>query len=155
MKVTHFGSNNGATLIELMVSLFIIAIIILGMGMFFFYSRVAIVREGYPQAALLIASGRLEELKAAEYSKIIPSDFNPYYNPYYITRGDNWNLSISPTYDSVTVDNLTNQKMLTQAQYHDDDGMSNSYDYLEVKVTVEYGNRTNDTVSLTTLIAPH
>lgn len=153
MKIAYFNSDNGATLIELMIALIIIAIIIIGGGMFFFYGRVSIVREGHRRAALSIASQRLEELKAADYSKIIPPDFN--YNPYYITRGDDWNPLENLTYDYVTVDNLTNQKMLTQAQYRDDDEMNDSYDYLEAKVTVEYSNRANDTVSLTTLIAPH
>jgi len=155
MKILSFSSNIGATLVELLVALLIIALVILGGGMFFFYGRVNIIREAHRRAALLVASQRLEALKAADYSKITPDDFVPEYDPYYIVWGSDWDPREDLTYDYVTVDNLTNQKMLTEAQYFDDDGVGDSYDYLKVIVTVEWSDSTTNTVSLTTLIVPH
>lgn len=163
MKILSFSSKSGTTLIELMIALIIIALIIIGGGMFFFYGRVNIIREAHRRAALLVASQRLEELKAANYSEITPDpeeEFHPKYNPYYIVWNEEesqWELleSLSdPSYDYVTVDNLANQKMLTEAQYRDDDDAGDTYDYLEVTVTVEWHDSTANTVSLTTLIAP-
>ncbi|MBA7646038.1 hypothetical protein ES703_53799 [subsurface metagenome] len=42
--------------------------------------------------------------------------------------------------------------MVTEAQWEPGGG---SYDYLKVMVTVEWSDSTTNTVSLTTLIAPH
>ena len=165
MKNFFLISKSGTTLIEVMIALIIIALIILGGGMFFFYGRVNIIREAHRRAAVLVASQRLEELKAADYSEITPDAFDPDYDPYYIVWRSGWDplqyLIDDPgdpnfSYDYVTVDNLGDQKMLTQAQYIDDDDMdgSDSYDYLEVTVTVQWTDSTTNTVSLTTLIAP-
>ena len=163
MNIFFFGSNKGTTLVELLIALLIIALVILGGGMFFFYGRVNIIREAHRRAALLLASQRLEDLKAADYSEIIPDGFDPGYTCYYIVWRSNWdqlqNLIDDPSdpsfsYDYVTVDNLADQKMLTQAQYRDDDGMGDSYDYVEVTVGVEWSDSTANSVSLTTLIGP-
>jgi len=156
MKIASFNSERGVTLIEVMIALIIIAIIILGGGMFFFYGRVNIIREAHRRAAVLVASQRLEVLKAADYPEITPVLFDPLYAPYYIVSGStSWEFSQDPSsYDDVTVDNLANQKMFTQARYIDDDDALDSYDYLEVTVTVEWSDSTTNTVSLTTLIAP-
>jgi len=157
MKIFSFNSKSGTTLIELLVALLIIALVILGGGMFFFHGRVNIIREAHRRAALLVASQRLEALKGANYSDITPGGFGPNYDSYYIIWGSGWDPRESLTYEDVTVDNLANQKMLTEAQYIDDDdtdGIDN-YDYLKVTVTVEWSDPATNTVSLTTLIAPH
>ena len=164
MKIVSFTSKSGATLVEVLVALFIMALVILGGGMFFFHGRVAIIREAHRRAALLVASQRMEALKAADYSEVTPNSFDPGYDPYYIVWRSNWgtleNLVKEPSdpnfsCDYVTVDNLADQKMLTQARYVDEDSMGDSYDYVEVTVTVEWHDSTTNTVSLTTLVASH
>jgi len=152
MKTFSFNLQSGTTLIELMLALLIIALIILGGGMFFFHGRVNIIRESHRRAALLVASQRLEALKAADYEKIALND--PSYQPYYITHSSDWAWNLSETKETVTVDNLSDGQMLTEAQWRDDDGMNDSYDYLKIMVTVEWSDSTTNTVSLTTLIAP-
>ena len=168
MRVKFLNSKSGTTLIEVMIALIIIAIVIMGGGMFFFYGRVNIVREAHRRAATLVASKRLEELKRADYSYIAAKglDFgeDPYYEkPYYIVwRDGNWkclkDLIEDPynenfSYDYVTVDNLENQKMLTQARLRDDNE-NEKPDHLRATVTVEWTNGTTRTVKLDTLIAP-
>jgi len=166
MKIASFNSKTGTTLIEVMIALIIIALIILGGGMFFFYGRVNIIREAHRRAALLVTSQRLEELKAANWEYIAPeaddpSDgytFDPSFR-YYLLGGASWSW-IQPEVseddppedaeETVTVDNLSDGRMVTEAQWVDD----GSYDYLEVTVTVEWSDSTTNTVSLTTLIAP-
>ena len=156
MRIKFFESKSGTTLIEVMIALIIIAIVILGGGIFFFYGRVQIVREAHRRTATLVASGRLEKLKATDYSEITPKGFDPGYNPYWITwdqENNKWQLLENLSYDYVMVDNLDNQKMLTQAQCIDDNG-NDEYDYLQARVTVEWINGIIKTVSLDTLIAP-
>ena len=165
MRIRFLNSKSGTTLIEVMIALMIIPIVILGGGMFFFYGRVQIVREAHRRAAVLVASERVERLKLANYSKIIPPEgFDLGEDPYYIVwdENDEWKrlekLIEDPnnenfSYDYVTVDNFANQKMLTQARCIDDNG-NEEYDYLQATVTVEWTNGTTRTVSLDTLIAP-
>ena len=133
MKLFLHNSESGFTLVEVLVTLFIIALVILGGGMFFFYGQVNIVREAHRRAAVLVASQRLEELKGAEWLDIAPE----------IISGD----------ETVTVDNVADAKMITQAWYVDDEG-GTSEDYVEVRVTVNWVDSRSNSVSTTTLIAP-
>lgn len=185
MKILSFGSKSGTTLIELMIALIIIALIIIGGGMFFFYGRVNIIREAHRRAALLVASQRLEELKAAEYDKISPGFDDSYYiiwsdaDNYYIIWSESkkdwikWSETqedwVSALYqpplgaqEPVDVDNLLktftpHPTMVTEAKWMDDDGdyTDYSYDYLKITVTVSWHGSTSNTVGLSTLIAPH
>lgn len=167
MKILSFSSETGTTLIEVMIALIIIALITLGGGMFFFYGRVNIIREAHRRAAVLVASQRLEELKAAAWDDIAPetgdtSDgytFDPSLR-YYVLGSGSWSW-IQPEVsgddppedaeETVTVDNLSDGKRVTEAQWKPGGG---SYDYLEVTVTVQWTDSTTNSVSLTTLIAP-
>ena len=138
MKLCRYNSQKGFTIIEVLVALFIIALIIMGGGMFFFYGRVNIVREAHRRAAVLVASQRLEELKGADYSEV---------------------NSLPPSAEQfVDVDNLigdppTGPTMVTQAWYVNDEG-GTSEDYVKVMVTVNWVDSRSNSVSLTTLIAP-
>jgi len=103
MKIFSFNSKSGTTLVELVVALLIIALVILVGGMFFVYGRVNIIQEAHRRAALLVASQRLEALKAADYSDITPQGFGPNYDPYYIVWGSDWDPRENLVYDYVTV----------------------------------------------------
>jgi len=156
MKLFPYNSENGFTLVEVLVALFIIALVIMGGGMFFFYGRVNIVREAHRRAAVLVASQRLEELKGAEWDDIaltIPLSYDPYYITYSSSSG--WFKNESEVKDTeVQVDNLSDGEMLTEAKWRDDDGANDSCDYLEVTVTVNWVDSRSNSVSSTTLIAP-
>ena len=147
------GNNRGTTLIEVMIALLIIALVILGGGMFFFYGRLNIVREAHRRAALLIANQRLEALKAANWDDIaLISPLS--YQPYYITHSSDWDLKESETKETITVDNLSDAQMLTEAEYRDDDNMYDSYDYLKITIVVEWSDPASNRVSLTSLVGP-
>jgi len=145
MKLFSYNSENGFTLVEVLVALFIIALVIMGGGMFFFYGRVNIVREAHRRAAVLVASQRLEELKGAEWDDIAVDD--PLWGVYYIEYSSGWEKELSQLIDTVPGDVLPDGTMVTEAQWVDDD-------YLEVTVTVQWGDDTTNSVSSTTLIAP-
>jgi len=146
------GNNRGTTLVEVMIALLLIALVILGGGMFFFYGRLNIVREAHRRAALLIANQRLEALKAADWDDIAHNPLS--YQPYYITHSSGWALKESETKETITVDNLSDAQMLTEAQYMDDDGMNDSYDYLKITVVVEWSDPASNRVNLTSLVGP-
>jgi len=95
----------------------------------------------------------VEALKAANWDDIALDP--PSYDLYYITYSGSWSINTSETKDTgVQVDNLSDGEMLTEAQWEDDDGASDSCDYLKITVTVEWSDSTTNTVNLTTLIAP-
>ncbi len=105
------------------------------------------------RAALLVTSQRLEALKAADWDDIALS--SPLsYEPYYITHSSGWALNLSETKETITVDNLSDAQMTTEAQYMDDDGMDDSYDYLQITIVVEWNDPTTNRVSLTSLVGP-
>jgi len=155
MKLLPYNSENGFTLVEVLVALFIIALVIMGGGMFFFYGRVNIVREAHRRAAVLVASQRLEELKGAEWADIAyyPTTAISLDQSYYLTYGSP--PSLDEDTDTVTVDNVEGT-MLTDAKWRDDnpgDG-EDSYDYLEVTVIINWVDSRSNSVSSITLIAP-
>jgi len=115
----------------------IIALVILGGGMFFFYGRVTIVREAHRRAAVLVASQRLEELKATKWNLILDK-----YPP-----GGTVTENLPDEYD------LPDGTMDTEAQWVNDVG-GTTMDYVKVKVTVNWSDSTTKAVSLTSLIAP-
>jgi len=136
MKLLPYNSENGFTLVEVLVALFIIALVILGGGMFFFYGRVTIVREAHRRAAVLVASQRLEELKGADYSGIAIGSFGP--EPVDV--------------DNLSKDSATPPTMVTVVQYVPDGSSSEAYK--KVTVTINWVDSRSNSVSSTTLIAP-
>ena len=148
------GNNRGTTLIEVMIALLLIALVILGGGMFFFYGRVNIIREAHRRAALLVASQRLEALKAADWDLIAHNPLS--YEPYYITHSSDWYLESSETKETITVDSLSDAQMLTEAQWEDDnlDDSNDTYDYLKITIVVEWSDPAPNRVSLTSLVGP-
>lgn len=144
MRIKFFKSKSGATLIEMMIALVIIAIVMLGGGMFFFYGRVNIIREAHRRAAVLVASGRAEELKAKNYGEINVGT-------------EEVNIDM----DNLSKDSAIPPTMVTEVVYIDDpeDGIGGADpdgidDYLKVTATVEWRNGITKTVSVDTLIAP-
>jgi len=167
LKIAFLSSKSGTTLVELLIAVVIIAMIVLGGGMFFFHGRVYTLREARRRAAVLVASERLEALKAAN---AYWGDFAPEPSAsfianlrYYIRDIGSWDwiqpaVSVPNPPDSARetkfVDNDTQAKMVTEAQWLDDDGGAIPDDYLRITVTLEWmEGATNNLVTLTTLIA--
>jgi len=125
MKLFSLNSESGFSLIEVSIALLILSIVIAGGGLFFFYARCAIVREGHRRAALQIATQKIEELKGTPYEKILNS----------------------MPFPKEKVDNLPPGNTVT-TQIEDLGG------YLEATVTVSWQNNSPHKVSLVTLIAP-
>lgn len=125
MKLFSLNSESGFSLIEVSIALLILSIVIAGGGLFFFYARCAIVREGHRRAALQIATQEIEELKGTPYEKILES----------------------MPFPKEEADNLPPGNIVT-TEIQDLGG------YLEVSVTVNWQDNSPQKVSLVTLIAP-
>jgi len=176
MKLFPYKSQDGFSLIEVLIALVILAMVILGGGLYFFYGRLGINREGYRRAALELASQRLEELKAAKWNDIAPQSgeisdgytFNPSIR-YYLLGSSSWNwiqpedLENDPPGDAI--ENLPvgnpsgeeNGMMVTRAKAQEVE--NSSYELLKVTVTVkwniaEWDHNTSNKVDLITLITP-
>ena len=176
MKV-FLNSEDGFSLIEVLVALIILVVVILGGGLYFFYGRLGINREGYRRAALELASQRLEELKASTWSAIAPASgdtsdgytFDPSIR-YYLLGSSSWNWvqpAISEndppegTIESIAVGNPSREEngmMVTRAEAQEVQ-VDESYILLKVAVRVkwdiaEWDDGTSNRVELVTLIAP-
>lgn len=167
--------EDGFSLIEVLIALVILVIVILGGGLYFFYGRLGINREGYRRAALVVTSQTLEKLKAANYGDIAPEDgdisesgdiFDPSIR-YYLLDGSSWNwiqpVSGDPpeaAIETIAVGNPSGEEngmMVSKAEAREVE--DSSYHYLKITVTVkwniaEWGDNTTNKVELVTLIAP-
>jgi len=155
MKIAFFDSKRGSTLVEVIVALFIVALVILGGGMFFFYGRVNIIREAHRRAAIMVASQRIEELRGSPWDAIAlnPPSGEVYYIRDEVSGWVQYAPPEPPTPETgVSVDNLSDAEMLTELQRNGEGG---SFDYLRVTVVVSWQDTTSNTVSLTSLIAPY
>ena len=175
MKLFPYKSENGFSLIEVLIALVILVIVILGGGLYFFYGRLGINREGYRRAALVVTSQRLEKLKAANYGDIAPEDgdisepgdiFDRLIRYYLLDSGSwNWIQPVSgdppeAAIETIAVGNPSGEEngmMVTRAEAQEVE--DSSYDYLKISVTVkwniaEWGDNTTNKVELVALIAP-
>jgi len=175
-KFLPHTSEDGFSLIEVLIALVILVMVILGGGLYFFYGRLGINREGYRRVALELASQRLEELKAAKWNDIAPQSgdtadgytFNPSI-PYYLLGSSSWNwiqpenLENNPPGDAIenvlegNPSGEENGMMVTKAEAQEVEG--SSYELLKTTVTVkwniaEWDDNTTNEVELVTLITP-
>ncbi len=147
--------RQGGTLIEVAIGVLVLAILALGASMLYYQSWGSISVQRNRRAALVVASSRLEAMRAASYADIAPptEDFNTYYVS---ASGSGWSVADSDPGEEVTI-NRFDYPILTTVAYTDadpSDGVS-SYDYLTVRVSVGYRQAdASDRVVLETRVAP-
>ncbi len=142
-------SRSGATLVEVVMAILLLSILAVAGAASMNLSRgMASVQKNH-RTALEIASGRLEDVRAAGYASIRPSASN--YNAYFLSRtGANWVVSSSNPGETVLV-NGRSRPMVTTVQYVDIDAGSASYDAVRVWVSLQYHGNTSSVVVLETV----
>jgi type II secretory pathway pseudopilin PulG len=151
----------GTTLVESLLAMLIMTIVALGGAAFIFFSSARIATERNKRVALEVANGRLEDLRAADFTDIQPLTTD-YFSDYIDKSGGNWvvtdgglnldpNPILGPGENADINGNLL--PMTTTVRYIDADGGSSSYDYLLVNVSVNYRLNSSETVQLSTYSA--
>ena len=115
--------KNGVTLIECLIALVIIVIASLAALSFFSYGKGGIGKQGNRRAAYEVARMRLEQLMAANVSSVKPPDGNIRWVRYNCAvLPCTWVLTTIPPNppETVSVEDLPNQQMVTQVQWIDD-----------------------------------
>ena len=133
-----FGGEGGVTLVEVLVSIVILSIVMLGGLQFFVVGAARVNREAHRRAAVGLVRARMEELVREPYDSVV---------------------SISES--GLSLDDIVCSRV-TRVSYVDDPGdglgaddSDDSLDYKEVTVVVLWteGSRT-DSLSMETVIAP-
>ena len=144
--------SSGFTLVEVMIAMIVLALLALGGGSFLLYSRMQVDIQRNKRAALEVATGRLEELRASGYNATKPAK-NDFVAVYLAKAGEAWAQSSSDPGETVTINGQT-MPMETTVQFVDVDGKSPSYDCTLFTVQVGYRLGSADRVRLSTLTAP-
>ena len=144
--------RSGSTLVEIMATIAIFAIIVLGTAGYLSQAQARIVTQSYRLAATVEAAERLEQVRRADLTEIDPPSNN--YNVYYLDHlTANWRVDTTDHGETAVVANRP-RPMTTTVQFVDANGGASSYDFVRVTVTLQYGRSAAETVSLQTLKAP-
>ncbi len=139
----HLKSERGVTLIEVLVSIFLLLLVLVGTTQLFVFSRRQINYQGHRSAALGVAQQGLEEMFADLFAS-------------------RYDSVLAKTENNLQLDNLLCTRTTTiQAVDDSADGLGASdtdgdtEDYREVTVTVSWNERgRTNSVALQSLIAP-
>ena len=137
--LTYLKSERGVTLIEVLVSIFLVALVVIGTMQLFVFGRVQINYQGHKSAAVGLVQQRLEELLASScYDSVL-----------------------AKTENNLSLDNLLYTRTTTVEAVDDSaDGLGaadtdDTDDYRKVTVTVSWNESgKTDSVALQTLVAP-
>ena len=138
----HLKSERGVTLIEVLVSIFLLALVVVGTMQLFVFGRTQINYQGHKSEAVELAQQRLEELFADLFAS-------------------RYDSVVAKTENNLPLDNLLCTRTTTVEAVDDSaDGLGaadtdGTEDYRRVTATVSWNERGKTTsVALQTLIAP-
>ena len=147
----HRPGRAGTSLVEIMIASVVLAVLALGVAASMEHSRSKSMMQRQRRTAAEVANGRMEALRAAIYTDLLPLAQN--YNWYFLRfTGNVWSVSSSDPSETVTI-NEQNRPMRTRVQYVDADGGSASYDCLRLQVQVQFARDANSVVILETMKA--
>ena len=145
-------TRSGTTLVEVLVSCLILAVIAVGTGACLSLSRTGAAVQRNRRTAMELANSRMEEIRGALYAAIVPpvASYDTYYLDF-ITGA--WRVSATDQGETVTLGGRS-RPMVTTVQYMDVDGGPASYDCLRISVSVQYRDTARDAVTLQTVRSP-
>lgn len=147
------NAREGASLVEVMLSITILGILAISATSYFEHAGSAVEQNRNRRVALEAAGGRMEALRQSLYEEITPSSTNG--APHYLQPGSNdaWTISGADPGETILV-NGKEMPIQTIVQYIDADGDSPSYDYLRAEVRVGYRVGGDERVEIETRISP-
>ncbi len=137
-----------ATLVEVLVAMVILLAVVVGAGAMLYFPSGDIAIQKNKRVTLEVANARLERLSGADYDNITPLAYD--YSIYYI-NGSDWFVYETDPGETVNINGI-DMPMTTMVQYVDDDGGTDSYDYLRLEVQVGFRPDSNQRVSLVTYV---
>ena len=144
--------RSGTTLVEVLVSCLILAVIAVGTGACLSLSRTDASVQRNRRTAMELANSRMEELRSALYSDLVPPAAN-YDTCFLDFMTGAWRVSATDQGETVTLGGRS-RPIVTTVQFMDADGGSASYDCLRISVSVQYRDAVKDTVTLQTVRSP-
>ena len=151
-------NKSGFTLVEVLISALIIAILVIGGSAALYQTGSSVVIAGKKRVALAIANQRLELAKYNYYYLIAPDEYDV--SGTYYLAADNINpaqlaVTDSEVVESITIGDLA-YEMTTEVLRHSRVGGTVNFDpeALQVTVRVVYRSATDEAVELTTLLLP-
>ena len=139
----------GATLIEIMSALLILTVIALGTAAGLRLSQSLANQQRDRRLALERANGRMEDIRGATFSAIVPGLKN--YAVWYLDKiAGNWRISTTNRGESFILSSCPHP-IITTVQYVDINGSSNSFNCIRLRVSTQYGWNTKDVIVLETL----
>ena len=142
----------GMTLVEIMVSIVILAVLAIGGASAAHMSRRTIVVQRNRREALGIAHKRLERLRAIHYDDLAPTTLD--YTEYYVVENLSGDLLVQDSDpDETVVIHGLDIPIETRLQYVDVDGGAVSFDGMFLSVSVGYHEKETDRVELETFYA--
>ena len=144
--------RSGTTLVEVLVSCLILAVIAVGTGACLSLSRTDASVQRNRRTAMELANSRLEEIRGAPYSDVCPASQS--YDVNFVDwMTGSWRVSNADQGETVTIGGRT-RPISTTVQYMDVDGGAATYDCLRIAVSVAYGGGPEDVVRLATIRSP-
>jgi len=144
--------REGSTLVEVMVSSLLLAIIAVGSAAYMYHAHADVLKARNQRVALEESNLRLEELRVSGYDEIKPPMQN--FSVYFLGKsGTNWVHSSTDPNETVLVNGLT-MPMSTTVRYLDVDGGLPSYDYVQATVRTTYRINRPEDMMLETYFVP-
>lgn len=145
-------SRGGFSLIEVAWSCLLLTVLGLSSGSFSTFAQRMTELTATKRAGLEAANSRLEDVKGSRYDSIAPVVLS--YDTNFLSRsGGTWTRSLSNPSETVRI-NGRSCPMVTTVQYVDIDGGATSYDVVRVKVTIQLGAMSSQSIALETLVSP-
>lgn len=145
-------NSTGATLMEVMIAMIILAIMATAGAAYLHFSRASLAVQRNKRTALEAANTRMEDIRSTTYTALT-SLFPLDYSTRYLRRvAGAWQVSLSDPGETVNI-NGSLLPVATTIRYLDMDGGVSSYDCFEIVVNAAYRPDSSDQVKMQSLYA--
>ena len=147
-------SRKAFTLVELMIAAAVLTLIALGGISYVYHSKGLIAMNKLKRNALQVAETRLEKIRTADFLDIKPTE-DSYKKAYLLLDNNIWKVSSVDSQDVVVL-NERDYPVKTTVVFQDIDSSDgvDSYDYLDIAVSVKWNQNIDNEIILETFVFP-